>query len=223
MRAPSASSVLFLVLLSGLAPGCKKKSSDATPGPSASGQAVITAYEKTATAAVDAKLKFVEGLNGRIPTVTTDGVTAESKLSFATWWVHDVDLANVEATPKGIRVKNAGDIRECAKEARHPDFGKHSLDRLGKCERIRYALIVRTLARTDPRVTEQAKSLQNGKFAGGSANGDVAVYDLETKKSVGGYRWKAGNDALVLDGKIVKDFEENILAAIQDGYSKYIK
>ena len=137
--------------------------------------------------------------------------------------MHDVDLTNVEATPTGTRVKGAGDIRECAKEARHPDFGKHSLDRLGKCERIRYAFVVRTLSRTDPRITEQAKELQNGKFAGGSANGDVVVYDLETKKLVGAYRWNAGNDPLVLDGKIVKNFQENIFAAIQQGDTKYVK
>ena len=221
--AGTAATVLLLVVLSGLASGCKKKSSDATSGPSASGQAVVTAYEKTATAAVDAKLKLVEGLKGKLPATTTDGVTLDGKASSARWWVHDVDLANVEATPTGTRVKDAGDIRECAKEARHPDFGKHSIDRLGRCERTRYAFIVRTLSRTDPKVTEQAKGPQNGKFLGGSAIGDVVIYDLEAKKPIGGYRWQAGNDALVLDGKLVKDFEENIFAAIQNGYSKYVK
>lgn len=81
---------------------------------------------------------------------------------------------------------------------------------------------MRTLARTEPKITQEGKALENGKFKGGSANGDVLVYDLDAQKAVGGYRWTAGSDPIVLDGKIAKDFEENIFAAIQQGFAKHV-
>lgn len=200
--------------------GCKKKSSDSGSKPNET----TLDYSKE-VAALETKLKFVEGLKGALPPPTTkDGATVDPKLTFANWWVHDTDLGNVEAAPgEGLHVKDVNVIRECAKEARHPDFGKHSLDKLSRCERTRYALVVRTFARVAPKVTSEAKSLENGKFAKGTANGDVLVYDLQEKKQVGAYRWKAENGATVLDGKINGDLDKNILYAIEDGGRKFLK
>lgn len=200
--------------------GCKKKSSDSGSKPNET----TLDYSKE-VAALETKLKFVEGLKGALPPPTTkDGATVDPKLTFANWWVHDTDLGNVEAAPgEGLHVKDVNVIRECAKEARHPDFGKHSLDKLGSCGRTRYALVVRTLARVDPKVTSQAQGMENGKFTKGTATGDVLVYDLQEKKQVGGYRWKAENDATVTGGKLIADFEENILEAIAAESRKFFK
>lgn len=229
MRFDPPTTSASLLLLSGalvaalLGEGCKKKSTDDSTGPTATGQAAVDAYEKKAIAAIDEKLKSVEALKGKLPATTTDGVVLDAKASSTKWWVHDIDLANVETTPTGRRVKDANEIRECAKEVRHPDFGKHSVSKLGTCERTRYALVVRTLARTEPKVTQEAKGMEGGKFLGGNANGDVVVYDVEAKKVAGAFRWTAGSTPLVLDGKIAKDFDENVFVAIQQAYVKYVK
>jgi hypothetical protein len=211
--------VLLLVLT--VASGCKKKSSEPKSDPKI--DKLLADAEKKSVDAIEVKLKFIEGLRGTLaPPTTKDGVTLDKEWASALW-VHEVDLGTIGATPKGPRVKDAEDLRNCVKEARTPDFGKRTIAKLDKCESARWLYVVRTLARTEPKVTEQAKGVQAGKFIPGTASGDVLVYDLRDKKHVGGYRWKASNDSSVIGGTMMKDFEDNILEAIQAGYLAHVK
>ncbi len=225
---PLVSLLVTLLLLA--ASGCKKKSSDGTPEvDKAQAERLKTAQaqwakdEAASIATIEAKLAYIQGLRGKLaPPTTKDNVTLDKDWT-RDLWVYEADLADVAVEPKGPRVKDVSEIRECAKEARHPDFGKHNSTTIDKCAGIRYVYIVRTLARTEPKFLADATKIESGKFSAGVANGDVLVYDVRDKKHIGGYRWSARNDASILGPELGKNFEANIIKAIEGGYTGNLK
>lgn len=211
--------VMTLVLALVSTAACKKKETATDAGANLK---VVTDYEKKAVANIEEKLQFIQGLRGKLaPPTTKDGVVLDKDwANYA--WVHDTDLADLAATPKGSRLKDSDKLRACAKEARTPDFGKHTLDRLQNCESLRYVFVARTLNRVEPKVVSKAAGMENAKFEGCTAEGDVLVYDLNAKKHLGGFRWKATCDKSVFGEALTKNFEDNILEAIEAGHRKFI-
>jgi len=230
MRSPQRILPFLLLLLATATAttACKKKDSGSSGSSGSSESDPMTKFladsEKKKVASIEEKLKYVEGLRGKLaPPTTKDGVTLDPKDWVKALWVHEVDMADLNVTPKGSRVKEIEETRSCAKEARTPDFGKRSVAKMDQCDAVRYFYIVRTLSRTEPKVTAKAAGMETAKFSTGVATGDVLVYDVRAKQHVGGFLWKATNDNSVTGENLTKNFEDNILENIRSAYIAKVK
>jgi len=214
--------IVLLTALTSASTSCKRGETDAEKAQAAklkTSQAQWAKDDAALVVRVEAKLAYVESLRGKLAASTAkDGVALDKADWNEALWVHEQDLANLVAEPKGPRVEDASKIRLCAKETRSPDFGKRTASTMKKCDKVRYVFVVRTIARTEPKVTAAAAKFENGKFAPGVATGDVLAYDVRDKKHIGGYRWRAQNDDTVRGPEMTKNFEDNILKEIQRNY-----
>ena len=57
-----------------------------------------------------------------------------------------------------------------------------------RCEKLEYIAVIRTTRTVEPEVNAEEKTYQSGVL-----EGDVVVFDLDSKKSIGGFPFKVNN------------------------------
>lgn len=92
------------------------------------------------------------------------------------------------------------------------------------CADAKYAVVVRTLVRRAPTLKKE-----DNKFVGGEQSGEARVWNLETGKDLGGFRFSARNDAMVQTSgtssitDIERDLAINVDTALAAGLQRFAR
>lgn len=209
---------LFFLLIAVV--GCRRSKTQPTYDTT-----VISAAEQQSIAAVEDRLKFLEGLKGTLPPPKKedDEIKLDPTDHLHPYWVNEENLADISGDTKGIATEDVTFTHDCAMEARHPPFGTHTYAKLQTCGVARYAFVIRTTSRIAPAITKYANKKEDGTFRPGIALGDVVVYDFKTKKVVGQFRWTAIQSSQSLDPQhLDADFERALTDSLSEAQHKFV-
>lgn len=177
-----------------VAPACKKN--EAEP--------VIATHQAKVRESFAAAKRIGDQVKG-LPPLAKDGARLEAgpvKLPTAlfgtptdTAMMDDAEgLANPESPPtfRTFKLDRVGQLGWCAKLLGTPTASKAAAESaFGLCTQAKYLLVVRVFEHRPPKVDTASKTFQSGLV-----RGEVRVMPFPTGKDLGGFRFKAENDAV---------------------------
>jgi hypothetical protein len=194
-------------------------------------------------AAVEKTFADVQALKPRVDAaaevteakVKTAPIVLEGSPDKNAMFVYAEDLAKPgQAAPVNLRTLDSVPLLQCgsllARGTYFADTITHPAPSvvtqyLGACERLQYALVIRTLQYAAPEL-----SLETKRFAPGVYRAEVLVFDLHSKELLGGYLVAAKNEDSVplLDGdadhtkRLISNLEAAVFTAIREATRKAI-
>ena len=205
--------------------------------PAAEAQKELAPFRAKATAHVESLKKLAPAMRAT-PRVTKDGVSLDAgpvaigdfeSFDVTAGLLYEEDLGNVESwhTLEKWPAPKTGLFGQCASMLKGGGYAAdHLKARLAKnCADAKYAIVVRTLERKQP-VLRLAESV----FIPGLQAGEVHVWNLESAKELGAFRFTAKNGDAVkarLPNVGVHDIEGdlafNVAAEIRKGLEKFAR
>ena len=204
--------------------------------PKAEAEKEIAPFKAKAVAHVDALKKLAPAM-AAAKRLTNDEVTLDGgplsiggaeSFGVTAGLLYEEDLGDVEAwhSKELWPAPKAALFGQCGAVLKGGGFvAPHMLSRLVQnCADAKYVVMVRTLQRKAPVVREEAKL-----FTAGQQVGEVHVWNLETGKPLGGFRFSAKNDDSVksrgISGKaeVERDLAINVEVAIEAGLKKFAR
>jgi hypothetical protein len=209
--------------------GCKRET------PEEAIAAKLLPLRPAATARIEALQKLAPIIQAS-PKLTTDSVAApagaikfgepETFEAVTAGLIYETNLADLKAfhNKDPQPMDKAGLFNACGSLLDGTGFtSDHKKPRvLENCASARYVVMVRTLGRVKPVVNEADKT-----FTPGMHEGEVHVFDLDTGKSLGGFRFSEKNSDLVKTRgisnptEIDMDLSRQVQAAIEKGLTTF--
>ena len=222
------SRLCFTLLLAMCLVGCKEN-------PAKEAQKAMAPHLAKATAHVESLRKLAPAM-AAAPRVTTEAVTLDAgplkiggpeDFDITAGFVSELDLSNLDSphTKEPWRMPKANLFGVCGALLKGGGFvADHNKGRVAKnCADAKYVVVVRTLVRRAPVVNEEKKT-----FVAGEQSGEVRVWNLESGKDLGGFRFSARNDERVKTrisaiSSIENDLAINLQVAIEAGLAKFVR
>jgi hypothetical protein len=147
----------------------------------------------------------------------------ESKANAAVIHVEDLKdpAAQASVALRTLRTKQLGECGSILRKKKYlttlsDPIPKVAASYFEQCEAVRYLFVLRTFEHEAPQALDD-KSFTPGRF-----EGDILVYELATKKSLGGFKISVKSSATVTvvgdqtSDRLGGDFEANVFVAIDD-------